>query len=102
MRQASCTTLHPGVLHLASARDVDQLAARRRYPRHGARDDLDRLGVWGEGVDAVVGVGVAQNKAIISLIWLAEDVGGEVYRLLGHVLHRVLLDLLAELFYVLP
>jgi hypothetical protein len=58
--------------------------------------------VWGEGVDAVVGVGVAQNKAIISLVCLAEDVGGEVYRLLGDVFYRVLFDLLAELLDVLP
>src|SRR5688572_3052128 len=75
MRSASCTTLHPGVLHFASAGDVYQLAARRRYPRHGAWNDLDRLGVRSEGVDAVIGVGVAQNKAVIGLVCCAEDVG---------------------------
>src|SRR5918993_2970195 len=98
MRLASCTTLYPGVLHLASAGDVDQLAAWCRYPRHGAWNDQDVLGVWGEGVDAVVSVGVAQNKTIISL---AEDMGGEVYRLLGHVFDRVFFHLLAELLDVL-
>ena len=41
--------------------------------RHGAWYDLDRLGVGGEGVDAQVGVGVAQDEAVF--IGLAEDVG---------------------------
>ena len=95
-----CTALqHPGVLHFASAGDVDQLAAWRRDAGHGAWNDLDRVGVWSEGVDAVVGVGVAQGKTVF--VGLAEDVGGEVYRLLGHVLYRVFFDLPAELLDVL-
>src|SRR5215210_9281173 len=95
IRQALCAAKHPGVLHLAPAGDVDQFVARRGHPRHGAWYDLDGLGVGGEGVDAVVRVGVAKEE--VSLFRLAEDVGREVYRLLGHVLHRGFFDLPAEL-----
>src|SRR5829696_2901804 len=91
---------HPGVLHPAATGDVDQLAARSCDAGHGAGNDIDRLCVGGEGVDAVVGVGVAQDEAILA--GLAEDVGREIRDLLGHVLDRVLFDRFAEFLDILP
>src|SRR5215208_7458460 len=68
------------------------MLARSGDPAQRTWDRLDDVRVFRIGREhehAVVRIGVAKEK--ICLLCLTEDVGGEVYRLLGHVLHRVLL-----------
>src|SRR5919112_6393131 len=74
------------------------MLTRSGHPAQGAGyrlHDVWVLRIWGKDEHAVIRVGVAKEE--VCLFRFAEDVGREVYGLLGHVLHRVFFDLLAEL-----
>src|ERR687894_1742935 len=73
------------------------MLARSGDPAQRTWDSLDDVRVCRVGREdehAVIRIGVAKEETCP--LCLTEDVGGEVYRLLGHVLHRIILDLLAE------
>ena len=79
------------------------MLARSGDPAQRTRDSLDNVRVRRVGREdehAVVCIGVAEEE--ICPLGLAEDVGGEVYGLLGYVLDRVIFDLFAKLLDVLP
>src|SRR3712207_2613327 len=80
----------PGILRYATAGDVDQAAAGRGDAGHSAGDHFDGLRVQDETVDPVIGVRVAQTY--LTVFNGAQDVGREVYGVLGDVLDGVLLN----------
>src|SRR5215216_1752905 len=74
------------------------MLARSGDPAQRTWDSLDNVRIFRVGREdehAVVRIRVAQEE--ICSLCLAEDVGGEVNRLLGHVLDRIIFDLPAEL-----
>src|SRR5215210_19420 len=81
---------NPGILRYATARDVDQAAAGRGDAGHGPGDHLDGLRVQDETVNPIISVRVAQ--AYLTVLNGAQDVGREVYGVLGDILDGVLLN----------
>src|SRR5215212_3321366 len=80
----------PGILRYATARDVDQATTGRGNAGHGAGDHLDGPRVRYETVYPVIGVRIAQGY--LAVLDGAQDVGREVYGVLGDVLDGVLLN----------